>query len=81
MLRTPSCNSFVLLTFLSKDRLGGLRYTIVLFTAAARPFGSLGLCAARWRRRHGAHSANFDEKVHKPQSKFYGRIGANMKLF
>ena len=54
MLRTPSCNSFVLLTFLSKDRLGGLRYTIVLFTAAARPFGSLGLCAPRRRRRGGA---------------------------
>ena len=30
--------------------------------------------------RHGAHSANFDEKVHKPQSKSYGRIGANMQL-
>ena len=29
---------------------------------------------------HGAHSANFDEKVHKPQSKFYGRIGENMQL-
>jgi len=28
----------------------------------------------------GAHSANFDEKVHKPQSKSYGRIGANMQL-
>ena len=26
------------------------------------------------------HSANFDEKVHKPQSKSYGRIGANMQL-
>ena len=31
--------------------------------------------------RAGAHSANFDEKVHKPQSKLYGRIGANMQLF
>ena len=29
----------------------------------------------------GAHSANFDEKVHKPQSKLYGIIGANMQLF
>ena len=59
MLRAPSCNSFVLLTFLSKDRLGGLRYTIVLFTAAARPFGSLGLCAARRGGAHGgaAHCA------------------------
>ena len=28
----------------------------------------------------GTHSANFDEKVHKPQSKSYGRIGANMQL-
>ena len=27
-----------------------------------------------------AHSANFDEKVHKPQIKSYGRIGANMQL-
>ena len=26
------------------------------------------------------HSANFNEKVHKPQSKSYGRIGANMQL-
>ena len=24
--------------------------------------------------------ANFDEKVHKPQSKPYGRIGAKMQL-
>ena len=29
---------------------------------------------------HGTHSANFDKKVHKPQSKSYGRIGANMQL-
>ena len=29
---------------------------------------------------HGTHSANFDEKVHKPQSKYYGRIVANMQL-
>jgi hypothetical protein len=28
----------------------------------------------------GAHSANFNEKVHKPQSKSYHRIGANMQL-
>ena len=28
----------------------------------------------------GAHSAYFNEKVHKPQSKSYGRIGANMQL-
>ena len=28
----------------------------------------------------GTHSANFDEKVHKPQSKSYGGIGANMHL-
>ena len=27
-----------------------------------------------------AHSANFDEKVHKPQSKSYGRIGASWQL-
>ena len=27
-----------------------------------------------------AHLANFDKKVHKPQSKSYGRIGANMQL-
>ena len=27
-----------------------------------------------------AHSANFDEKVHKPQSKSHGGIGANMHL-
>ena len=26
------------------------------------------------------HSANFNEKVHKPQSKSYSRIGANMQL-
>ena len=26
----------------------------------------------------GAHSANFIEKVHKPKSKSYRRIGANM---
>ena len=30
--------------------------------------------------RPGTHLANFDEKVHKPQSKSYGRIGANIKL-
>ena len=30
---------------------------------------------------HGSHSANFDEKVHKPESKLYGRIGANLQLF
>ena len=36
---------------------------------------------ARARDHDGAHSANFDEKVHKPQSKSYGRIGlANMQL-
>ena len=28
----------------------------------------------------GTHSANFNEKVHKPQSKSYSRIGANMQL-
>ena len=33
------------------------------------------------RGYHGTHSANFDEKVHKPQSKSYGRISANMQLF
>ena len=27
-----------------------------------------------------AHLANFNEKVHKPQSKSCGRIGANMQL-
>ena len=26
------------------------------------------------------HSANYNEKVHKPQSKSYGRIGANKQL-
>ena len=26
----------------------------------------------------GAHSANFNEKVHKPKSKSYSRIGTNM---
>ena len=26
-------------------------------------------------------TANFNEKVHKPQSRSYGRIGANMQLF
>ena len=36
---------------------------------------------ARARDHDSAHSANFDEKVHKPQSKSYGRIGANMQLF
>ena len=30
---------------------------------------------------YGTHSANFDKKVHKPQSISYGRIGANMQLF
>ena len=30
------------------------------------------------RYRGGAHSANFDEKVHKPQSKYYKH--ANMQL-
>ena len=28
----------------------------------------------------GAHLTNLDEKVHKPKSKSYGRIGANMQL-
>ena len=28
-----------------------------------------------------AGMANFDEKVHKPQSRSYGRIGLNMQLF
>ena len=32
------------------------------------------------QRRDDAHSANFDEKVHKPQIKPYGRISANMQL-
>ena len=37
---------------------------------------------ARYRgRRCDTHSANFDEKVHKSQSKLYRRIGANMQLF
>ena len=27
------------------------------------------------------HLANFNEKVHKPQSKLYGRISVNMQLF
>ena len=26
-------------------------------------------------------TANFNDKVHKPQSRSYGRIGANMQLF
>ena len=30
--------------------------------------------------QHGTHSANFDEKVHKPKSKSYGSIGANKQL-
>ena len=35
----------------------------------------------RWAKQDdGSHSANFNEKVHKPQSKSYGRIGANMQL-
>ena len=38
-------------------------------------------CRSRGRHGHGTHSANFDEKVHKPQNKSYGRIGANMQLF
>ena len=29
----------------------------------------------------GTHLAIFDKKVHKPKSKSYGRIGANMQLF
>ena len=29
-------------------------------------------------QEYGTHSANFNEKVHKLQSKFYGRIGANI---
>ena len=29
----------------------------------------------------GTHSANFDEKVHKPQSRSHGNIGAKMQLF
>ena len=36
--------------------------------------------SSRRRHRTAAHSANFNEKVHKPQSKSYGRIGANMQL-
>jgi hypothetical protein len=35
-------------------------------------------CAAA---TNAAHSANIDEKVHKPQSKSYRRISANMQLF
>ena len=30
---------------------------------------------------YGAHLANFDEKVHKPQCKSYDRVGPNMQLF
>ena len=30
---------------------------------------------------NATHSANFDEKVHKPHSRSYGRIGAKMQLF
>ena len=42
-------------------------------------------CANCWQQwdvanKCDTHSANFDEKVHKPQSKSYGRIGANMQL-
>ena len=29
---------------------------------------------------NGTHSASLDEKVHKPQSKSYGRRGAHMQL-
>ena len=29
---------------------------------------------------YAAHSANFEEKVHKPQSKSYGRIGASIHI-
>ena len=44
---------------------------------------SFGMEASQLRqffKPAGAHSANFDEKVHKPQSKSYGSIGANMQL-
>ena len=43
---------------------------------------SFGMEASQLRqffKPAGAHSANFDKKVHKPQSKPYGRIGANMQ--
>ena len=30
--------------------------------------------------RRATHSANFNEKVHKPQSKSYSSIGVNMQL-
>ena len=42
--------------------------------------------AAAWRRlpksvgAYAPHLANFDENVHKPKSKSYGSIGANMQL-
>ena len=42
-----------------------------------RSLGSGKLLNFNWT---GAHLANFEEKVHKPQSKTDGRIGANMQL-
>ena len=53
----------------------------------SRSFSSLGSLPRPRRHRavtvpppRAAHSANFNEKVHKPQSKSYGRIGANLQL-
>ena len=35
----------------------------------------------KWlRTKEAAHLADFNEKVHKPQSKSYGRISANLQL-
>ena len=41
----------------------------------------IGTALIQCPQRDATHLANFDEKVHKPQSKSYGRIGANMQLF
>ena len=47
-----------------------------------RPMSRAPLCAIcrAWVSTGAAHTANFDEKVHKPQSKPYSIIGANMQL-
>ena len=37
------------------------------------------ICCPLWG--HGAHSANFGEKVHKPKSKFYGSLDTKQLIF
>ena len=54
--------------------------TICAYFSHKIDFWLSGPTSAERESRDSAHSANFNEKVHKPQSKSYGSIVANMQL-